>query len=287
MGLQGWDWRGDGSSAGLSEDEQSSGIMVFTPAESKRLIAKAVVAMAPVKRALERGRVCVAGGTSDAYVVEEILGKPIRKEVYAKGNITHGLLCSTRRSDEWIKPQAFVNGVPVDRSVDEVLKEFDANDVFVKGANAVDPQGNAGILMGSPTGGTIGGALGILMARGAHLVMPVGLEKLIPSVPAAVGKCGLKRLRYPDGATVGFMPVVGATVVTEIQALRILTGVQATHVASGGIGGSEGSVVLVVEGPDRQVRAAFSLWESIKGEPAIPAASIALRYGIDGRSGGG
>jgi hypothetical protein len=38
------------------------------------------------------------------------------------------------------------------------------------------------------------------------------------------------------------MPVVNATVVTEIQALRILTGVKTTHVASGSIGGCEGAV---------------------------------------------
>jgi len=286
MSLQGWNWRGDGLSAESSAGEQTSGMMVFTPSESKRLIAKAVVAMAPVKAALKSGRVCVAGGTTNAYVLEEILGSPIRKEFYIKGNITDGLLCSTRRSDEWIKPRAFVNGSMVDRDFAELLKEFDAGDVFIKGANAVDPEGNVGILMGGPMGGTIGGALGPVMARGSHLVVPVGLEKLIPSVAAAARKCGIKRLRYPDGATVGLMPVVGATVVTEIEALRILSGVEATHVASGGVAGSEGSVVLVVEGPDSRVRAAFDLWESIKGEPPFPTSPITLRYGIEGRSGG-
>lgn len=35
------------------------------------------------------------------------------------------------------------------------------------------------------------------------------------------------------------LPVVHATVVTETQPLRILAGVAATHVASGGMGGCE------------------------------------------------
>jgi hypothetical protein len=65
------------------------------------------------------------------------------------------------------------------------------------------------------------------------------------------------------------MPLVTATVITEVQALEVLAGVEATHVASGGIGGSEGSVVLVVEGADEQVQQAMHLVESIKGEPAV------------------
>ncbi len=283
MPLQGWNWRGDRD---CPECEASSGIMTFTTAESKRLIAKAVVAMPQVRAALERGRVIVGGGTTNAYIAEELLGKPVAPGYFTKGIICHGLLCTTFRSPDWIKPFSFVNGVPVDREWSEVLKEFDADDVMIKGANAVDPEGNAGVLLGSPVGGTIGASLPIVMARGSHLIIPVGLEKLVPSVITASRKCGLKRLKYPDGATVGYMPVVGATVVTEIDALRILTGVDATLVASGGVGGAEGAVVLVVEGPDQRVRSAFQLWESIKGEPAVDS-PIAARYGIDARSGSG
>ena len=44
------------------------------------------------------------------------------------------------------------------------------------------------------------------------------------------------------------IPLTGAKVVTEITALNILAGVEAVHVASGGVSGSEGAVVLVAEG---------------------------------------
>jgi hypothetical protein len=60
-------------------------------------------------------------------------------------------------------------------------------------------------------------------------------------------------------------------VVTEIQALALLAGVEATHVASGGIGGSEGAVVLSIEGEESRVAQAFELVTSIKGEPAVTA----------------
>ena len=63
--------------------------------------------------------------------------------------------------------------------------------------------------------------------------------------------------------------------VTEIQALEILTGVTATHVASGGVAGSEGAVILVVEGVEAVVLKAFELVQSIKGEAAVPMPELA------------
>jgi hypothetical protein len=69
------------------------------------------------------------------------------------------------------------------------------------------------------------------------------------------------------GQSAGFMPVVNAQVVTEIEALTLLTGVTAVHVGSGGVAGSEGAVMLALEGEHDVVLAAFELIESIKGEP--------------------
>lgn len=58
-------------------------------------------------------------------------------------------------------------------------------------------------------------------------------------------------------------------VVTEIQTLKVLWGVSATHVATGGLGGSEGSVVLTIEGMEENVDRAFVLVKALKGEPAL------------------
>ena len=103
---------------------------------------------------------------------------------------------------------------------------------------------------------------------------PVGLEKLIPSVIAASFACGTRVFSYVMGASVGLVPVVSDLVVTEIQALEALTGVTAIHVASGGIGGAEGAVVLAVEGRDNAIRNAFELVESIKGKPPLLAPDL-------------
>ena len=62
------------------------------------------------------------------------------------------------------------------------------------------------------------------------------------------------------------VPLINAKVVTEIKALKILTGVDAYHVASGGLSGGEGSVTLVAEGSKESMNKAIALSESIKGE---------------------
>jgi len=251
-------------------DDQVSGILVLTPAESKRLIAKAVAAMPQVKRALEKGRVIIANGTTTAFVAEEVVGRQVSKYRYAAGYIGEGKLATTPR-DLRTKAYVLVNGHPVDVSAKEIIQEFEADDVFIKGANAVDAEGHVGILMANDRGGDISMAQGILAARGCHFIVPVGLEKMVPSVSEASRKGGILRLKYAMGLKVGMMPVVNATVVTEIQALHILAGVQATHVASGGIGGCEGAVALVVEGTDEAVRRAFEVVEGVKGERPVLA----------------
>jgi len=249
-------------------DGQVSGILVLTPAESKRFIAKAVVAMPQVRRALEKGRVIIANGTTTAFVAEEVVGRQVSKYRYAAGYVGEGKLATTPR-DLRTKAYVLVDGHPVDVPAKEIIQEFEADDVFIKGANAVDTEGHVGILMANERGGDISMAQGILVARGCHFIVPVGLEKLVPSVSEACRKGGILRLKYAMGLKVGLMPVVNATVVTEIQALHILAGVEATHVASGGIGGCEGAVALVAEGTDEAVQKAFEVIERVKGEKPI------------------
>lgn len=126
-----------------------------------------------------------------------------------------------------------------------------------------------GVLTSSLTGGTIGMAWPVVTPRGAHLIMPVGLEKLIPSVMKAAEHSGVYYFKYSMGMPARLTPVPLAKVVTELQALAVLTGVQAVHVSSGGVGGSEGAVVLSIEGEEPAVVKAFDLVKSIKGEPAV------------------
>jgi len=250
--------------------EYSSGLAVLTPSESKRLIAKGLVAMQEVQDALQSGRIVVCTGSTNAYVAEELLGEPFQREEFITGRIVDGKFGASggpNRLSTFVVDKGKKSAIPWQ----DALKELKAGDVVLKGANAVDADGNAGILLGNPVAGTIGAVLGPVVALGAELIVPVGLEKLVPSVlDAAIAYSGVRRIKHTlDGYPVGYMPLVNATVVTEIQALETLFSVEAIHIASGGIDGSEGSVVILVEGLEPDVKECMDFIASIKGEPPV------------------
>lgn len=247
-------------------------IFTLTVAESKRLIAKATVQKDCVKAALNGGRLILSGGTTNGYILEELLGKEIDKANYTAGIVAGGRQCVTD-PDSRIQPHVWENGKLSSRSWLDVLADFGPKDVFIKGANAVDADGNVGILMANPVGGTIGQALGILYARGSHLVVPVGLEKMIPSVKqAAQVTPGIHGYYKRIGQATGFMPLSNVQVITEIEALSILFGVESYAVAAGGCGGSEGAVTLVATGEASKLdKLEVFLKQEIKGEPNLKA----------------
>ncbi len=251
-----------------TRDDRVHGIVVLLPSESKRLIARGVLALPEVRRVLKEGLFIVSRGTTTAYIAEEILGVTLPKSNCTAGIVTDNRLAVTI-PQEGLGPWVFRRGAKIEEPAEEVLKQFTATDVSVKGANAIDPQGNVGVLAANDFGGTIGSIWPVLAARGSHLIVPAGLEKMIASVVEASWACGNKLFKYVMGTRVALMPVVSAKVVTEIQALEILTGVHAVHVASGGVGGSEGAVVIALEGSDTTVKRAFELVQSVKGEPPI------------------
>jgi hypothetical protein len=97
---------------------------------------------------------------------------------------------------------------------------------------------------------------------------------MVPSVEDAISVTGCFNYKYSTGTPCSLIPIVKGKVVTEIQALAILFGVNATMVGAGGIGGSEGTVVLVIEGGEADVDKAFALIKSIKGEKPTPSPEI-------------
>ncbi len=245
-------------------------VFSLTSAESRRLIAKGVVRLPEVQNALRTGKIIVAGGITNAFVAEELLGIEIKdKYRYTAGLVTQGGFQCVTSKEERINPYVIENGQVVDKPWVEALEEFTARDVFIKGANSIDTLGNAGVMVSSPSAGTIGRALGVVGARGANLIVPVGLEKMIPSVPAAAKMAGIGRMDLALGKAVGLIPIVNGTIVTEVTALKVLFGVEATCIACGGVGGSEGAATLVIDG--EMVREATAMIKQIKGEPPVKA----------------
>jgi hypothetical protein len=240
----------------------------LTVPECKRLIAKSIKELESVKKALKNGIVAIGLGSTNAMIVEELLGEKIERERYVAGFIDERGACVVP-SPLRLKEVVLRNGNVEKIGINEIVKEMGRNDVFIKGANVLDYEGIAGVMMASETGGTIAQVLGILKARGTKLILPVGLEKLIPnSVTEASNHSGIYQMDYSDGIPVGLMPLSGE-VITEIEAFKILTNTDAFLIGSGGLGKATGSKTFLVIGKKEDVRKAIKIVESIKGEKEI------------------
>ena len=251
-------------------------LVSLTPAESKRLIGRALAVHPLVQQAVKKGKILVSNGTTTGYFVEELLHEKLDIARFSCGTITGGVACIT--PDDRIRSVMIRDGIRVpndpDKETYEELREFvsemGAGDLYVKGANAIDAAGNAGYLLASPFGGNIMTALPAVVARGVTFLIPCGLEKMIASVPEAQEHMkGLTEYEYTFGLGCGYVMISNGIVFHEINALELLTGVKAWHTASGGVGGSEGNVTLVVEGDKEQIDETFRLLKGIKGEPAV------------------
>jgi hypothetical protein len=242
------------------------------PSESRRLIAKAVIQMKEVKIARKKAYIILGGGTTNGYIAQELLGKrDLEPQKFTAGTSTHRLLCVTDPEKRLPVPIVLYKGEMSSKTPLEALQDFRIETVIIKGANAIDPEGNVGIITSGFDGGTFALTYGPVSSQGFKYIFPVGLEKMVASVKEATAWTGAKRLDYTMGADFGMYCVapVRGEVITEIEALKILAGVEGKHIASGGVGESAGAVVLIIDGEAKKVKKAIALIESIKGESPL------------------
>jgi len=261
------------------------GQVVVSVPTAKRLIAQAVYELPEVRTAAERGKIVLKGGTTVAALAELFGVPPLR----LGGRITPD---GARTAKHLVDAPhlVLVEGGKwrnVDKSLSEELAAMGPEDVFITGANALDSQGVAGLMAGVRGGSTAGKALGMLYSEGIQTIIAVGLEKLIPgSIVDICRRAGRMQIDRSMGMTVGLMPLFGK-VVTEKEALEILTGAAVTVIGAGGLNGAEGATTMLVEGSAEQVDRAFALIAAQHGRPTAgaPESLIACDRGGHGCAG--
>jgi hypothetical protein len=237
--------------------------VTIIPSEAKRLIAKAVSQMSVVRAALRNGRILLKGGTTVSAVAEELVGTALR----ISGRITPQ---GTKYTDnaETLHRVLLENGelksLDTDSAIDELATTMGRDDVVIIGANALDTSRRAAVMVGHPWGGPAARLLPSLWGRGVPTIIPVGWEKLIPSMEEALAVAGRETTDLAMGMAVGLVPLRG-TVVTETDAVNMLTGAKNTVIGAGGITGGEGSTSFVIEGELSQVKKAWEIIQSVKG----------------------
>jgi hypothetical protein len=119
----------------------------------------------------------------------------------------------------------------------------------------------AAVLIGHPTAGTTNPILQCSAGRRVELYLPVGLEKRISGNISDIAV----KLNSANASGPRYLPVSGK-IVTELQAVKLLTGAEAELVASGGVCGAEGSYWLAVTGTGEEMAKMDAVYEGIKGE---------------------
>ncbi len=245
----------------------------LTPAAGKRLIAKAVARHPHVLAALKGKTVVIIAGTTNGYVAEEVLAALGQAQDFSKKRFFRGSVLPPSRPKKEDGRLPDESGFPGDvvikngvwqkgKTIFDVAADLKENDVIMKGANAVHLESRrAAILVAHPQAGTIGASLPAYYGRRVRLIIPVGLEKRISGnldeLAAALHEPGVLGPRL--------LPAPGE-IVTELDAVAMLTGAQARLVAAGGVGGAEGSIWLAVTGDEAQEAAAMALWQSVSEE---------------------
>jgi hypothetical protein len=259
---------GSGAAQGAGVEREE---IILTVSEGKRLIGLGVAALPVVRRAYQSGTIGLARGSTNGYVAEAILGRPMDRVGFTTGlTLPNGHRASALRGEREVGELIIERGIVVaNKSLAEAARTMGPDDVLIKGANALNYRKQvAGIMIQSAAGGTIGGILGAVMGRRITLILPVGLEKEM-AFDIVEANRALERHLKPARA---LWPVTGI-IITEIEALSILTGVEAIQIGAGGVGGAEGSIRLLIQGTTEEMQAAGRLLGQVYGEPSFAEAA--------------
>ncbi len=250
--------------------------IILSPAAGKRIIAKALLKHPSITEALELRTVVIIAGTTNGYVAEELLNKIGQAEEFTKDRFFRGVTLpqtykktdTGRLSDE----SKFPGDIVIEKgkwlsgkTIFDVVDNLKKGDIIIKGANAVNlEQKLAAVYIGHPTAGTIGVALQAILGKRVELFLPVGLEKRISGDINRIAQ----KINSPNTTGLRYMPINGE-IITELEAIKLLTGAESELVAGGGICGAEGSCWLAVSGNLEQLNNVSSLVEEISNEPSF------------------
>lgn len=274
--------------------------LLLTPAESKKLISQAIYEMDGVKQALKKGTVALHPSSSTYFIAQQILGRRPPTDVWVCGTIlpkglcgdmVSGVLLGSQKPDDYESSDVSFTGhkrpftftwvfkkgkLEEGRPLEEVLEELGPGDFYVKGPNALDTNGRVGILIGASSkihdeaGGTIGRAMMAARTKGFQILFPTGLEKLIPiPVEEAAKETTPRSYSYLMGHGAALLPGEGK-VITELDAIKMLTGATAIPFAAGGLAGAEGSIAIIAKGEQAQVDKIVAIVEKVKGAKLPP-----------------
>ena len=236
--------------------------VTLTVEEAKRIIAKGIAELSVVKNACLSGKIFFKGGTTVSAVCEELAGEPLS----ILGRISPPGALTAKHHPGKLHCAMLTDGKlqDADEDLEQAVEEMSSGDVVIIGANLFDADGNAAMMYGAFLGGPPGRIISGLMAECENVIIAVGSEKLVPGyVPDLIKRTSRRSIDMSMGMAVGLTPIVG-TIVTEVDAVRLLAQVDCHLIGKGGLGGAEGASTLVIDGEKEDVERIFQIVESVK-----------------------
>jgi hypothetical protein len=236
----------------------------LTVEEGKQIIAMGTCEHPLFKRSLSNSRIILKGGTTVSRIAEIIAGIPLK----ISGRISkRGTMASVGKTQA---PHSIIiekgKWLNVDEDIVKLSQTMGGNDLVVCGANAFDSQGRAAMITGSAGGSNPGASLSFWYSEGVPMLIPVGIEKMIPgNLDEIISRTGRRGKDLSWGMAVGLLPLKGE-IITEIEAVRLLTGVECQAIGAGGLFEAQGSVTLEAWGEDIKIDNLIEIIKKIKCE---------------------
>jgi len=246
---------------------------LLTPAAGKRLIGRSFLRFASIRKALAERTVVIIAGTTNGYVAEELLGSIGQGADFSRKRFFRGVTLppaypvteSGRLSDETDFPgDVVINGGKWEKglTVFDVADDLKQGDVIVKGVNALNiDKKQAAVYIGDLKAGTSNVLMQAVLGRRVELYLTANLEKRISGDLHYLAR----KLNAGNASGPRLFPLAG-NIVTELEAIEIITGAKAELVAGGGVSGAEGSCWIAVSGSEKQIKTAENVINSVREE---------------------
>lgn len=224
----------------------------LTPSAGKRLIAVALAQDASVLDAMKNHRIVIVAGTTNGYLAEELLKvlgvSDFRRETFFRGIIRRS--ATEKKQGEKVEDIVIDHGKVIKgKTIHDIADSLGSGDIIFKGANAVDiSTGEAAVLAGNPTSGTMGPIYRAVAGRRVRLITPVGVEKRVTEPIHSL--CLLCNDSSASGLRL--VPSPGQAY-TELDAIRALSQAEPHLIAGGGVYGCEGGAFFQCEGTAQQL----------------------------------
>lgn len=237
----------------------------LTPSEGKILIGKAIAALPDVQTAMKENTVVVIAGTTNAPLAYELLKMIGDTDGFSHRDFIRGVtvprgvtLKTDFIGDVVIQKGKWLKG----KTIPEIENELTQKDVVFKGANAVNLEDKeAAVLIGNDKVGTALPIISAVYGRRTKLYIPVGTEKRVGAKISQLA--ALVNDRESEGLRL--LPLPGE-VITELEAVSILSKAKATLVSGGGVLGAEGGAYYMAEGTSEQLDALQQVLDTVRSE---------------------